>query len=268
LAFSFFNSINATGKKLSDYDLLKTHHLRYVRNEHKTEQVATQWNQIEKPEFTLLFSKVLYRLRKWNDNVTPSCSPENVNNDLFRHFSAQKQCCTDMSVLDQAVTFSSLLRGGESFFAYTELYRRQLAVFKDFEAVHLLNKHLSGHSNNVLRDACFSLLFLYFIRFGENFLFEALFCISERVSELRNLYQVRQSYIDKPVLKMCTQALVRCVASDQFFNWALDPDKMYVRDKQGNTKEAYWKALDAFYKDIYQHGVFGVKYQLEQRLPK
>ena len=47
LAYTFFSNQNSKGVPLSDYDLLKAHHLRYVSsNEDQSEHLAKRWNTL------------------------------------------------------------------------------------------------------------------------------------------------------------------------------------------------------------------------------
>ena len=81
LAFTFFSNTNSRGKKLTDYDLLKPHHLRFIPSELEEQQMhlATKWDsmissQREKErhhskeiDYKRLIEFCLYRLRKWSD---------------------------------------------------------------------------------------------------------------------------------------------------------------------------------------------------------
>ena len=80
LAFTFFSNTNSRGKKLTDYDLLKPHHLRYIPSELEEQQMhlAKKWDsmissQREKEkhhskeiDYKRLIEFCLYRLRKWS----------------------------------------------------------------------------------------------------------------------------------------------------------------------------------------------------------
>jgi hypothetical protein len=65
-AYTFFDSVNSKGKALSDFDLLKAHHLMFIP--FKQEVLATHHNAdwLSKDEAHAdLFSKTLRRLRMW-----------------------------------------------------------------------------------------------------------------------------------------------------------------------------------------------------------
>lgn len=68
LAYTFFSNENSKGVSLTDFDLLKAHHLRYVPNEKQAEHLSEKWNTIITKKFTSLeatLSSHLFRLRRW-----------------------------------------------------------------------------------------------------------------------------------------------------------------------------------------------------------
>ena len=71
LAYTFFSNENSKGVPLTDYDLLKAHHLRFVYNEGQAEHLAQKWDRIISQEYRQLeetLSVHLFRLRKWMRN--------------------------------------------------------------------------------------------------------------------------------------------------------------------------------------------------------
>ena len=68
LAYTFFSNENSKGVPLTDYDLLKAHHLRFVFNERQAEHLANKWNSMTSLKYRQLdatLSAHLFRLRKW-----------------------------------------------------------------------------------------------------------------------------------------------------------------------------------------------------------
>lgn len=68
LAYTFFSNENSKGVPLSDYDLLKAHHLRYIFIEKQAEHLASKWNNLIENEYFSLEKTLathLFRLRKW-----------------------------------------------------------------------------------------------------------------------------------------------------------------------------------------------------------
>ena len=66
-AYTFFDSGNSKGKSLSDFDLLKAHHLMYIPEE--LEQLARKHNDFWQNKNELhhvLFSSILRRIRMWS----------------------------------------------------------------------------------------------------------------------------------------------------------------------------------------------------------
>jgi uncharacterized protein with ParB-like and HNH nuclease domain len=76
-AFAFFDSQNTRGKSLEDYDVLKAHHLRFIKDDILATQCAKDWEKIEKRKqqekstigLGLLLETYLARGRKWSNNV-------------------------------------------------------------------------------------------------------------------------------------------------------------------------------------------------------
>lgn len=66
-AYTFFDSVNSKGKSLSDFDLLKAHHLMYIPS--AREALATshndEWLRRNDEVHRTLFSETLRRLRMW-----------------------------------------------------------------------------------------------------------------------------------------------------------------------------------------------------------
>lgn len=73
LAYTFFSNQNSKGVPLTDFDLLKAHHLRFIADEKQAEHVAVKWNKIlQLPpvyhDSNALFRTIgihIYRLRRW-----------------------------------------------------------------------------------------------------------------------------------------------------------------------------------------------------------
>ena len=68
LAYTFFSNENSKGVPLTEYDLLKAHHLRFVFNEKQAEHLASKWNTMTSLKYRQLdatLSAHLFRVRKW-----------------------------------------------------------------------------------------------------------------------------------------------------------------------------------------------------------
>lgn len=67
-AFRIFDSQNSRGKALAPHDLLKAHHLREMRQEAPAMKAAVvhAWESVRDEDLERLFSRYLYRIRKWS----------------------------------------------------------------------------------------------------------------------------------------------------------------------------------------------------------
>lgn len=66
-AFQFFDSQNSRGKELAPHDILKSYHLRVMRDEDKREKqrIINEWENIKQCDFEGLFANTLYPLINW-----------------------------------------------------------------------------------------------------------------------------------------------------------------------------------------------------------
>ena len=84
---------------------------------------------------------------------------------------------------------------------------------------------------------------------------DALFCITDVVSALRNESQVRATAIREEIIKDCLFSLDTALDPGQFFDWCLSPERQYTPVKDGATKKYYWEAIGRLYKEIPQSAV-------------
>jgi hypothetical protein len=158
-AYTFFDSLNSKGLQLSDFDLLKAHHLAYIPV--KDEELAKRHNEIwqsNSETHELLFDKILRRIRMWargqnrdnkreRPNFNEFCSvdiqafddSENQTHYLNRYmqpavFSSWKRI-NDKVVLsmdwpvdnaEDVLPFeiTQTIEGGDPFFLYTLRYKK------------------------------------------------------------------------------------------------------------------------------------------------
>jgi len=264
LAYTFFNAVNSAGKKLSDYDLLKAHHLRFVSDEAVSRSMAARWDNNDAESYGEILHKVLYRLRTWSRYAEPAVDAQ-VGHQLFAHYSARALDIKGIFFPPLALRFNSTLHGGAPFFHYAEQYRMSWQDFKKTEAYLVLVQRLSGHSGDVLRDCICALLFLFYSKFGKSYLQDALFCIAEAVSLLRNEHQVRATAIKARILSECVFALDTALDPGQFFDWCLSIERRYNQKEEGRTRENYWAALKNLYADLEEHLV-SVRRQCQLRI--
>lgn len=197
LAYTFFSNQNSKGVPLSDYDLLKAHHLRYLAVEEQAEHLARQWNQLtlESDSNTIPYLERtlgvhLYRLRKW---MRKRDYDENKKQRVKDEFSAAPMMAS-IPPFGEQFHFYEKIQGGAHFFAYTDHF---VYIFKEFVAtpqVCLLREHLMWESHWKYEDIIETLLFGYYIKFGQKYLSEALFCIAGILAQHRYTYRHALSY--------------------------------------------------------------------------
>ena len=257
LAYTFFNNNNSTGKPLTDYDLLKTHHLRYLNNIN-AECFSKKWHDIEKMGIMDdLMQKMLFRLRNWkNREVFAFESARKDRHDVFDHFKSVDPFpdFTNNSFIH--FRFDSLMSGGNDFFAYVDYYGKKYHEFVNLEIIQKLNEKLGGYSNGVICAGIKASAFLFFCKFGDYFLKEAVYLLAYRFSEMRNRPQIQCRYLsDCSFFSPIVQALDQSVSESQFFAILHDVRKRYIRTNTGEGKtnsvvKKYWESLDEFMDSI------------------
>ena len=251
LAFLFFNHLNSSGKRLDDYDLLKSHHLRYLADD-IAGLMAKKWDELDKVAKRELLHLVLYRLRNWMDGN--ASFPYNAdileNHELFRNFTLDYELMSGLCTPYQPYRLNSILASGLEFFNYTEQYKHRLQEFKEIPCVKALGANLSEHSHGTLYFGIFALSFLFYCKFGEFYLKEAIYAIIYNVSELRNETAVHRGYIAKrPVFSFLTHLIDKATHEGEFLGKALDENATYFITNRGTTASDYWHAVGALCED-------------------
>lgn len=254
-AYTFFNSSNSTGKRLSDYDLLKTHHLRYVSTDKESEVFSRKWHQLEQSgKMDDLLQKMLFRLRKWNNKEWFAFeSNERDSHDLFNHFKSVDPLPNFPLSNQLLFRFNSRLTGGREFFSYAEYYSKKYNEFTQLEAIKSLEKHLKWHSYGVICDGIKAISFLFYSKFGDIYLKEAVYLLAYRLSVLRNEYQIRCSFLgdkDRDIFSGITQVLDQVTSEAQFFAFLSDVKARYSITNKGQTATWYWNALKSLMEDL------------------
>ena len=149
-----------------------------------------------------------------------------------------------------------------------ELYRVKMQTFDQHECVMELMSFLEWHSNGVLWRGIKAMLFMYYCKFGEWHLKEALFCIAYRLSILRNEGRVeRRHYNTKGIFSECATVLDQATLSGEFFAWALARDAMYTPDRSTPTKNRYWDSLKDLLRGLKgSDSTFAIEKQTEEVL--
>lgn len=246
LAYTFFSNSNSTGKHLSDYDLLKTHHLRYISDGASAERFSTRWHNLEKSgKQNEVLQSMMYRLRKWINNENfPVDANNRESRDIFDHYKSVDLLREFPSGSQLQFRFNSLLSGGKEFFDYTEYYRKKYIEFLQFKEIESLTQNLSWHSNGVIYSGIKAIAFLFFCKFGDMYLKEAVYLLAYRLSELRNKSRVMCKYLsDEPIFRDSARLLDQVTSESQFFALLGDVKKRYAETNRGNAALRYWESL-------------------------
>ncbi len=252
LAYTFFSNNNSTGKPLTDYDLLKTHHLRYINNDNAAKLLSNKWNEIEKTGYLDdLLQKMLFRLRKWKNREWFAFESANKDrHDVFDHFKSVNPLPDFVNSSFNMFRFDSLMSGGIDFFSYVDYYGKKYQEFINLEVVQQLIGKLGGYSNGVICAGIKASAFLFYCKFGDIYLKEAVYLLAYRLSEMRNRSQIRCSYLsDSSFFSPIVQALDQSASESQFFAELYDVKKRYIRvntgeDKSNSVVKQYWESLD------------------------
>lgn len=200
LAYTFFNNRNSKGVPLSDFDLLKAHHLRFIPGKEggQAEHMARKWNAVsslppsygEANSLARVLGTHLYRLRKW---MRRNDSDENSYRYIQHEFQAAP-IIPDIPPFGEQFRFYEKIQGGTHFFVYVETFIQRFEQFCRLEPVKLLRKHLSESRYETFADSIETLLFGYYLKFGNQYIAEALFCIARLMALYRyNTYAVASS---------------------------------------------------------------------------
>lgn len=185
LGYTFFSNQNSKGVKLSDYDLLKAHHLRYISSEPQARHLAMNWAKLsqtkegESLQVAQSLGKHVYRMRHL-------LRKEDLNE--YGHYVRDEfqaaAIMPDVPPFGERFDYFEPIQGGAHFFAFVNQFNDR---YKDFchlpQVVELRDKFLPRH--RVYEEMVETLLFGYYIKFNCQYLSEALFCILARLAEHR-----------------------------------------------------------------------------------
>ena len=225
LAYTFFSTQNARGKALTDYELLKSHHLRFIPESHEAQQrhLAKMWDKLlVKSErdngdksVSIILGIYLYCLRKWTrKQYWYIKEPNRVKNEF-----EAAPTIPEIPPFGERFDFMDPIQGGTHFFAFVNAFIQHYSHFIETTQFHILwetiscsgllemeindnNKKLSEGKRRThwwYGDVIAAFLFAYYMKFGNQYLSEALTCITRIVSQLR--YEKskanKQSIMDK-----------------------------------------------------------------------
>ncbi len=260
LAYTFFSNENSKGIPLSDYDLLKAHHLRFVYNEGQAEHLASKWNLLVSQKYGLVddtLSKHLYRLRKWMRKEGYDVSKKHRTKDEF----SAALTIPDIPAFGEQFDFYEKIQGGPHFFAYTEHFVEKYERFQETRQVGALRRHVRWESHWKYEEMIETLLFGYYLKFGSQYLTEALFCIASNIAQHRYTsaralsYKIRESAKDSEIIMMIDQA-----SSPTFFfaeclsrirNWGNEIEEQNIRQRFFQRLQDLFNELTDSFTDRY-----------------
>lgn len=213
LAFTFFTNTNSRGKLLTDYDLLKPHHLRYIPSDYQLQQqaLATQWDKMinrnkklaENPNlrrdapYIHVLELLLYRLRKWSRKK--DCNE--TDRFVYTEYKTAK-IIEEIPPFGENFDYFEPIQGGQHFFEYVEHFMQKYLEFISIhEIVHdkqkdskdeispnvydILCQNFTGYSDRWYRYVMEALVFCYYLKFGNSFISEATLSIVRYISNIR-----------------------------------------------------------------------------------
>ena len=225
LAFTFFDSLNSKGMLLSDYDLLKAHHLMFIpeNQENLARKHNDEW-QSKDDKHNELFEKILRQIRIWSrghgeegggerlvyNEFVSAIDEKDLDKDehvlnkymqpnVFRSWNRENdQIVLNMRYPSQNVEdlipmeIPQTIEGGDAFFLYAKRYHKMYELLfgeptgeKKSSAIHYADELSKAIRNDYLRNAYKAIILLYFDKFGEQKLIELATCVELLLSTLR-----------------------------------------------------------------------------------
>ena len=218
LAYTFFSNENSRGKPLSDFDLLKAHHLRFITDyPEQSLHLAKRWDKMilegddadseSERAYVRLLSLYIFRLRHW---IRREIWDDNEKYNVKREYEAAPMI-PEIPPFGEQFCWNESIQGGSHFFAYVNVMLDRFNSFsstKVYKAIH----QLSMETHKWYRDVIESLLFGYYLKFGEQYLSEAFVLIARRISTHRyensrvNLGKLQQYAADTNIVLMVDRA--------------------------------------------------------------
>lgn len=260
LAYTFFSNENSRGKALSDFNLLKAHHLRYVEKEHQQEHLAARWDNLtckkddENTDVYCALAQHVLRLRKWMQaEVVPQAKY------VVRDEYAAAPYLEDVTGFGERFDFNESIQGGAYFFAYSEIMAGRYHDFATTDEHKALVKYLSGESHYRYSELIDTLLFGYYLKFGRQYLAEALFAIEQTVS--RHRYANKRAVKNKIMEFVANSHIIMMInraTSPTFFIAQLTQNDEVVQGKDG-IQRRYFECVVKMYEHLKTKSKFSIK---------
>lgn len=256
LAYTFFSNANSKGKPLSDFSLLKAHHLRYIESNPQQRHLATKWDKLTVTTVSegqnildcSLGSHIL-RLRKWM-----RAEPVNLSQKyLIRDEYVAAPTVSDIPAFGERFYFYEKIQGGQHFFAYADKMAEQYTMFVQQTEHRQLMKQLTGESHWKFAELIDALLFGYFLKFGQSYLAEALFVIETAVSRFRHSKprvlsnKIMEFVADSKIIMMIDQAtspsFFLAELLEPIFNDGIEFGSENIQKRYADRTKAIYKSL-------------------------
>lgn len=207
LSFKFFNNSNSRGKRLTDYDLLKPHHLRYIPVDYEAQQelYAAQWDKMIdscktltdnaedkgkrlEADYIHVIELYLYRLRHW----ARTKAYDEYGRFIYPEFKSAPYI-DEIPPFGEKFNYYEPIQGGQHFFEYIEHFVQKYREFTTSKAVdnnetnvyRILCNHFTGYSDRWYRYVMEALVFCYYLKFGNRFIYEAALSIVRYIAQIR-----------------------------------------------------------------------------------
>jgi len=269
LAYTFFSNQNSRGKSLTDYDLLKAHHLRFITIEKHATHLAERWDNIilnsdndaSDKDLGRTFGIYLFRLRKWMRKREWS------NDEKFKVKTEFEAAFTipDIPPFGEQFEFYETIQGGSHFFAYADHFIYKFKTFTLTSEYQTL-KNISGETHWWYKDVIESLLFAYYLKFGTIYLSEALLCIVRIISEHRyglgrsSLRIVLRYAGESEIIMMIDQA----TSPTFFLAEAMQKiNKLSLNTDLNGIRLRYHKKIQSVYKEISENNTITINKFIE-----
>ena len=248
LAYTFFSNENSRGVTLTDYDLLKAHHLRFIPEfqERQSHKAAEVWNSMIKkgqesvsdnnptPGYDRMLDTYLFNLRQWMKMQ----NPETKDND--RHIKNEYEAAFIMPEIPpfgEQFYFNEPIQGGTHFFSFVEIHLAKYEQFvKTTEYITVHDTFTPDGRTIWYRNAIEALMFGYYEKFGEHCLADATVLILRFL--LQNRYETeraqRQGILkyasENGVILMLDRATSPTFFLAELFNVIRDYPVKYMQD--------------------------------------
>lgn len=210
LAFTFFSNTNSKGKKLTDYDLLKPHHLRYIPSDLEDQQMhlAAKWDKMINDERSIeadyedsqdykeyisyirVLEFLLFRIRNWERyNNGNEYEDHHIKNEF-----ESAPIINEIPPFGEQFHFGEPIQGGQHFFAYVDYF---ISKYDKFAMKDKLQKYFGKSGTNAWYETVIeALVFCYYLKFGDSYINEATMSITRYISIIR--FKLARAY--KPTI--------------------------------------------------------------------